>query len=115
MEDHRLMNAGPGSPALPHMGDRISIALLKIYSPEDLNESNNANACLTAIRAAFGDRNRILGPSDKDPKVTMFVLDYLQQKKVSDHNFQKRIEYVRSCVKEFTCSPQGEYNFFKNN
>ena len=100
------------SPSLPQMGDRVSIAILKIYSPEELVQVENANACLTAIRIAFRDRSKVVRPSDRDPRVTLFLLDYLQEKRHSDANFQKRIEYVKTCAGDFSCSSQGEHDFF---
>jgi hypothetical protein len=111
-EEKKFMNGSFGSPSLPQMGDRVSMALLKIYSPEEMTQAENANACLNAVRSAFIDRKQVSEPSDQDPKVTFFILEYLREKRQSDRNFQKRIDYIKSCVTNFTCSPQGEYDFF---
>ena len=100
------------SPGLNQFGDRVSIALLKIYSREELSQPNNANYSLSAIRTAFEHRSSVLEPSDKEPRITLFLLDYLQEKEQSDVTLEKRIEYIRGCIKEFACSPQGEHAFF---
>jgi hypothetical protein len=98
-------------PLLP-LGDRVSIAILKIYTADELVQSANAEAYLTVVRNAFSTPTSVLEKSDLDPKVTLFVLDYLKQKTISDAGIQKRIEYLQGCVKDFSCSSQGEYNFF---
>jgi hypothetical protein len=102
------------SPGLNQFGDRVSIALLKIYSREELSQPENAGISLSAIRTAFENRNSVLEPSDREPRVTLFLLDYLQENERSDVKLEKRIEYIRGCIKEFACSPQGEQAFFVN-
>jgi hypothetical protein len=102
------------SPGLNQFGDRVSIALLKIYSREELTQPDNASHCLTAIRTAFENRSSVLEPSDKEPTITLFLLDYLQEKEQSDVTLEKRIEYIRVCIKEFACSSQDEHAFFMN-
>jgi hypothetical protein len=111
-DEKKFMISSSGSPSLPQMGDRVSIALLKIFSPEEMIQTENANACLNAVRSAFVDRKSVSEPSDQEPKVTFCILEYLREKRPSDRNFQKRIDYIKSCVKDFSCSPQGEHDFF---
>jgi hypothetical protein len=101
-------------PGLNEFGDRVSIALLKIYSREELVQPENANACLSAIRTAFENRISVLDHSDRQPRVTVFLLDYLQENEHSNDKLAKRIKYIRGCVKEFTCSSQREGAFFMN-
>ena len=102
------------SPGLNQFGDRVSIALLKIYSREELSHPENASICLSAIRTAFENRSSVLEPSDREPRVTLFLLDYLQENEQSDVKLEKRIEYIRGCIKEFACSSQGEQAFVVN-
>jgi hypothetical protein len=102
------------SPGLNQFGDRVSIALLKIYSREELSQPENASLCLAAIRTAFENKSSVLEPSDREPRITLFLLDYLQENQQSDVTLEKRIEYIRGCIKEFACSPQGEHAFFTN-
>lgn len=103
-----------GSPSLLQLGDGISIAVLKIYDRSELVKPENARAYLTAVRNAFSGRNRVLEKSDLDPKVTLFVLDYLREQEASEPGIEKSISYMARCVKDFSCSSQGQYTFFKN-
>jgi len=94
------------------LGDRVSIAVLKIYSAEELVQPENAGAYLTVARNAFSMHRSVVERSDTDPKVTLFVLKYLKEKEDSSPTIEKRIAYLEGCVKDFTCSSQGEYAFF---
>jgi hypothetical protein len=98
-------------PVLP-LGDRVSIAVLRIYTADELVQAENAAAYLTVLRNAFSTRSRVLEKSDADPRVTLFVLEYLREKEVSNSGIEKRIAYLEGCMKDFTCSSQGEYDFF---
>lgn len=109
MEARKYTN---GSPSLLQLGDGVSIAVLKIYDRSELAKPQNAHAYLTAVRNAFSGRNGVLEKSDLDPKVTLFVLDYLREQEVSEPDIEKRISYMTGCVKNFTCSSRDEYNFF---
>jgi hypothetical protein len=94
------------------LGDRVSIAVLRIYTAEELVQAENAAAYLTVVRNAFSMRSSVLEKSDADPRVTLFVLEYLREKEVSNPGIEKRIAYLEVCVKDFTCSSQAEYDFF---
>jgi hypothetical protein len=98
-------------PVLP-LADRVSIAVLRIYTADELVQAENAAAYLTVVRNAFSMRSSVLEKSDADPRVTLFVLEYLREKEVSSPGIEKRIAYLEMCVKDFTCSSQGEYDFF---
>jgi hypothetical protein len=111
MEAKKYTNS---SPSLLQLGDGVSIAVLKIYDRSELVKPENAHAYLTAVRNAFSGRNSVLEKSDLDPKITLFVLDFLSEQEVSEPDIEKRISYMTGCVKDFSCSSQGEYNFFKN-
>jgi hypothetical protein len=56
----------------------------------------------------------VLEKSDTDPRITLLVLGYLEEKEISDPRLEKRIAYLKGCIKDFTCSSSGEYEFFKN-
>jgi hypothetical protein len=96
------------------LGDRASIATLKIYTPEELVQAQNANAYLTMVRNAFSSRNSVSEKSDTDPKVTLFVLAFLKEREVSSPEIERSIEYLQGCVPAFTCSSRGAYEFEKN-
>jgi hypothetical protein len=94
------------------LGDRVSIATLKIYTTDELVQPENTQLYLIAVRNAFSSRGSVLEKSDADPRVTLFVLQYLRGKDVSNPGIEKRIAYLEGCVKDFTCSSLGEYDFF---
>jgi hypothetical protein len=94
------------------LGDRVSIAVLRIYTADELVQAENASAYLMVVRNAFSMRSSVLEKSDADPRVTLFVLEYLREKEVSNPGIEKRIAYLEGCVKDFTCSSQAEYDFF---
>jgi hypothetical protein len=94
------------------LGDRVSIAVLRIYSADELVKPENAGAYLTVLRNAFSMRNSVVEKSDIDPRGSLFVLEYLREKEASNLGIEKRIAYLEGCVKDFTCSSQGEYDFF---
>jgi len=99
---------------LLRLGDGVSIAVLKIYDRNELIEPENAGSYLTAVRNAFSDQRTVSEKSDREPRITLFVLDYLQEKEGSNPGIEKRIRYMKLCAKDFTCSSQGEADFFKN-
>jgi hypothetical protein len=117
-----FLTAAPGTGGTPDMkrylyplfplGDRVSIAALKIYTPTELAKPGTAEAYLTAVRNAFSSPDVVREKSDKDSMVTVFVLEYLREKETSDPGIENRIEYLKGCVKDFKCSSQGEYAFF---
>jgi hypothetical protein len=102
------------SPSLPQLGDGVSVAVLKIHDRNELIKPENANAYLTAVRLAFSDRNRVSDKSDREPRVTLLVLDYLEEKEVSEPGLEKRIAYMKGCVRDFTCSSTAEGDYFKS-
>lgn len=97
---------------LSTLGDRVSIATLKIYSEDDILRTENAHAYLTAVRNAFSSKNRVLFESDRGAGVTRFVLRYLKEK-TSNQAIQRRIDYLQGCILAFTCSAQGEFDFLR--
>jgi hypothetical protein len=92
-----------GTPSLPQMGDAVAVAVLKIWTPAQLAEPNNAGACLVVLGLGFSDKNAVVREADKHPQVTMFVLDYLEEKEVSQPKLEKRIATTKDCVQQFTC------------
>jgi hypothetical protein len=100
-------------PLMP-LGDRVSIAALKIYPANELVQAEKTQAYLTAVRNAFSARKSIREQADADPTVTLFVLEFLKEKQACNPGIEKRIQYIERCVKDFTCSSQGEYSFFRD-
>jgi hypothetical protein len=100
------------SPSLAQLGDCASIAILKLYRLDELAEPENAEPYLTLIRNSFADRNRVLEESDKAPNVTSLILRYLEQKEETDPVIERRIAYMKMCVRDFASAPQSEADFF---
>lgn len=92
------------TPSLPQLGDDVSIAMLKILDPQELAKPDTAYRYLGLVALAFSDRSKVVRETDKEPKVTMFVLNYLQEKEVSEPRLEARIDAVRSCVQKDTCN-----------
>lgn len=113
MDADRFINAYH-SPSLPDLGDAVSIAILKTCDLSELARHENAQEYLTLIRISFSNRQRVVEQSDREPRVTSLVLEYLKEKEVSDFQMEKRITYLNECTKDFTCSSQGEYDFVKS-
>jgi|HubBroStandDraft_6_1064221.scaffolds.fasta_scaffold624867_2 hypothetical protein len=63
---------------LQRRGDAVSVTLLKILDERDLTEEPTVEAVLDLIRQAFSSPKLISLEEDKKPKVTMFLLKYLQ-------------------------------------
>jgi hypothetical protein len=99
------------TPSLPELGDDVSIAILKILKPAELIEPENAYAYLTLVTFAFSYSHRVLQEADREPKITLFLLDFLQEKEISDPRLEKRIELIKNCVRDFSCrSATGDEN-----
>jgi hypothetical protein len=76
---------------LQRRGDAVSVALLKILDERDLTEVRTAEAVLDLVRQAFSSPKLISLEEDKKPKVTMFLLKYLQRS-ISETRTRKDIE-----------------------
>jgi hypothetical protein len=98
---------------LAQLGDAASIATLKIYDKNDLIKPENTSAYLLVARNAFSDKNHVLNNSDLDPKVTLFILSYLEEKETAEPLIEKRITYMKRCVTDFSCSSHAEYDFVR--
>lgn len=96
------------TPSLPQLGDAVTVAALKILGPDRLLLEKQTSAYLLIVREAFSDRRRVVEISNVNAGVTLFVLDYLKQKKADNIELQKRISYLQGCVLDFSCSGEGE-------
>lgn len=61
------------------LGDRVSIALLKIFTEEELMRPQNVAAFLPLIRSSFLSPNLISIEEDRKPDVTLFLLSHLER------------------------------------
>jgi hypothetical protein len=87
--------------ALYWNGDGVSIAVLKIVNGSELSaaDPNLVGAYLTMIQYAFSQPELISLAENKDPRVTLVLLDYLRTR-VKDPQLLDRIEQLRSGVQQ---------------
>ena len=83
------------------LGDRVSIALLKIYDADGLKNPQNIRNYLPIVRAAFDVPRIIRLAEDKKPKVTLFLLTYLERE-ITDVNLKAQISDAINYIKEKT-------------
>ena len=83
------------------LGDRVSIALLKIYDSDGLKDPQNIRNYLRIVRAAFVVPRIVRIAEDKRPKVTMFLLKNLERE-IIDTNLKAQISDAIKYIKEQT-------------
>jgi hypothetical protein len=87
--------------ALYWNGDGVSIAVLKTVNGSELSaaDPNLVGAYLTMVQYAFSQPELISLAENKDPRVTLVLLDYLRTR-VKDPQLLDRIEQLRSGVQQ---------------
>ena len=81
------------------LGDRSSIALLKIYTADELRNPQIIRGFLPVIHTAFENPTWIEIKEDRKPQVTLFFLAALE-KDISDEALRKDITAVIDFVKK---------------
>jgi hypothetical protein len=76
---------------LPRLGDQVSIALIKIYSADEMSKPETIRSFLPIIQDAFSTPQAIAQEVDRKPGVTFILLKYLQGS-VTDVQTQRSIE-----------------------
>jgi hypothetical protein len=89
-------------PSLTQLGDSTSIAVLKLYTLDELVMTENTRPYLTIVSLSFSDSHNVLDETDRRPRVTSLVLDYLQQR-VPDPRIIKIIDNVKICTSTCSC------------
>ena len=90
-------------PSLTQLGDSTSIAILKLYTLDELTMPENARPYISIVWLSFSDSHRVLDETDRSPRVTSLVLDYLQQK-VPDQRIKNAIDTLKKCASTCSCS-----------
>lgn len=85
------------------MGDKVSIALLKSLNEEELVDPHTVKIFLAVIRDSFSEPQLIAVDIDKKPKVTLFLLKYLQRN-ISDGQTLQDIDDTIRFINEKTTS-----------
>jgi hypothetical protein len=91
---------------IARLGDGVSIAFLKVLEEGKLTDPSELQKDLPVIRQAFAVPQIIAVESDKKPKVTMFLLDYMRRN-VHDAKSKIDIQQTIDFVKEKTARANG--------
>ncbi len=97
------MQAGPkistsfGQKYLARMGDGVAVGLIKIVGWDGMKDPERVKELLPIILKGFSEPRFIVKEDDKNPAVTLLLLDYLKQN-TTDRNLLDRIEETRLAV-----------------
>lgn len=80
------------------LGDRVSIALIKLLDEEALRNGSEVGRYLPIIREAFSRPQLISHEEDRNPQVTLLLLRYLQAE-VNDPTLRQEISDTIKFVK----------------
>jgi hypothetical protein len=97
--------------SLPGLGDRVSIAVLKLYGMDELSKPESTQVYLVLLLFAFSHRDRVVSEPDREPQVTLLLLDNLEQRHAADPSLRKKIAYFKYCVQDFSCSGKNETDY----
>jgi hypothetical protein len=90
-----------GQKGLARLGDRAAIAVLKILEPAELRDPGRIKASLQIVRQAFAQPQLIDSQFDKEPKVILFLLQYMKTARL-DTSTQAEIGQTEEFVKQNT-------------
>jgi hypothetical protein len=83
------------------LGDRIGVALIRIFDEKQLADPATVRSYLPLIRSAFQIPRLISIPSDRKPNVTIFLLTWLEQQ-VKDPSLKHDVAALAREIKEKT-------------
>lgn len=86
---------------LVQLGDGVSVALLKILSPDDLRNPERVREFVPIIQACFAQPSAISLEANRDPRVTLFLLDHLRQD-IDDPEVRELIRQTEELVRQKT-------------
>jgi hypothetical protein len=64
------------------LGDSVAIAVAKAVSPPDLDKVENARRIITVLGDAYSAPALIIAKEDRNPGVTLYLLNYLAEHSV---------------------------------
>jgi len=89
---------------LTRLGDRVSVALLKILEEKDFQNSRQLRAALKVMRQSFSSLDLVVVPEDQKPKVTLFFLNRMERE-TNDPKLRQEISslirFINDNVEEF--------------
>ena len=81
------------------LGDRVSIALLKILDENDFKDSQKVSSILPLIKESFLRPELIAVKEDRNPKVTLFLLRKIESE-TKDARIKSDITQLMSFIKQ---------------
>jgi len=100
-ESYQGFSSGFTEKANNRLGDKVGVALLKIYPGRALYRPDNIRTFLPVIDAAFKYPNLILDPQARHGSVTLPLLHRLQNK-IKDHFLHLEITKTLNAVEYYT-------------
>jgi hypothetical protein len=95
------LSSGFAEKQVNRLGDRVSIALLKILDETDFKDSQKLKSILPLIRASFLFPGLIKYREDRNPKVTLFMLQKIESE-IEDAKLKYDIAGLIEFIKEKT-------------
>jgi hypothetical protein len=89
------------------LGDKVSVALLKILKEEELSDPKKIRQILPIIEKAFSGLQFVSVADDRKPKVTVFFLTHLQAN-IKDPVLKKDIFQLLEFIKQKTASANSK-------
>lgn len=86
---------------LHRLGDAVSIALVKLLGHQRLTDPEVLTSFLPIVQAAFAHPDLVSRESDRHPRITLLLLNYLRQN-VPDLKAQKDIQQTEEFVRAKT-------------
>jgi hypothetical protein len=106
-ESYQGYSSGFVEKANNRLGDKVGVALLKIYPGKAMYEPDNIRTFLPVIDAAFKYPDMIRDPQDRHANVTLPLLHRLQNK-IKDHFLHQEITKTVNAVEYYTRTTKPE-------
>ena len=98
---------GTSAKYLPRLGDKVGIAIVKIYTSSEIMEPKTVRLFLPVIQMAFQYPQLISDEEDRKPAVTELLLNHLREN-ISDSTLKAEISKVEKQILQMTAkSPPG--------
>jgi len=95
------LSTGFSEKQVNRLGDRVSIALLKILEETDFKDAQKVKSILPLIKASFLFPELIKYREDRNPKVTLFMLQKIESD-IEDDKLKSDITELIEFIKEKT-------------
>jgi hypothetical protein len=106
-ESYLGFSTGFGEKANNRLGDRVGVAILKIYRGRALNKPDAIRTFLPAIDAAFKYQHLIRDQKDRQPNVTLALLRRLESR-IKDHFLNQEITKTLNLIESYPRTANGQ-------